>query len=137
MTEENNYNEIENNSPKIYSKRAIMAFSVFFTTIFGGVLLMQNFKDIGDKKQANIVLLFSILYTILSITIIGLINAKGSLPTLLLNIVGGVILSEYFYPKSSNANQNVNYKKIWKPLIISIIITIPFILAVIYTTINK
>jgi len=47
---------IADSNPRIYSMKAIIAFSLIFSSIFGAVLLMQNLKDIGKKKEAKIVL---------------------------------------------------------------------------------
>ena len=119
-------------NPKIYSKRAIWGFSFFFTSIFGGVLLMQNLRDIDRKKEANIVLLFSIVYTALTIYIVNIPENPTSSLSYLCNIIGGLILSEYFYKKYFPNDEPYEKKKIWKPLIISILISIPFILALFY-----
>ena len=134
MIEENNSlitDETLENDLKIYSKKAIWGFSLFFAPIFGGFLLRQNLIDIKKKKEANMVLLYSIAFTFLTILIVsGKENTTRSLPYLL-NMIWGAILSEYFYIKYF-PNENYKYKKIWKALIISIIITIPFVLAMIY-----
>jgi mRNA-degrading endonuclease RelE of RelBE toxin-antitoxin system len=131
-TKEND--ETGENTQRIYSNKAIMGFSVLFATIFGGVLLMQNHKDIGNKKIANYVLIFSILYTTMTILIINAIEIRLHSLAYLLNYIGGVILTKLFYPKYFPKEQKFKYKKIWKPLIISIIIIIPFFLAAIYAT---
>jgi hypothetical protein len=130
--DENLSYEPENN-PKIYSKRAIMGFSVFFSAIFGAVLLMQNLRDIGKKKEANVILLLSILYTAISIYIVNIPEKPTSSLSFLCNIIGGAVLSEYFYQNHFPEDEKYEKKKIWKPLIISIIITIPFFLALIYS----
>ena len=57
---------MENNLPKIYSKKAILGFSVFMSSLFGGILLYINLKDLKKDKEANIVLGVSILLTILT-----------------------------------------------------------------------
>jgi hypothetical protein len=62
--------------PKIYSKRAIWGFSIFFTPLFGGLLLTQNLKDIDKKRQANLVLIVSTLMTILAIVLIIVFDIK-------------------------------------------------------------
>ena len=123
-------------NPKIYSKMAIRGFSIFFTSIFGGVLLMQNLKDIGKRKEANMILLFSILFTAVSIYIVNIPEKPKSSLTMLCNLIGGYILSDYFYKKYFPTDDNYEKKKIWKPLIISILITIPFVLALIYSAGN-
>ena len=138
MTEENNSlitDETLENDVKIYSKKAIWGFSLFFAPIFGGFLLRQNLIDIKKKKEANIVLLYSIGFTVLTILIVSSKENITSSLTYLLNMIWGAILSEYFYIKYF-PNENYKYKKIWKALLISIIITIPFVLAMIYAPIE-
>lgn len=117
---------------KIYSKKAIYGFSVFFSSIFGGILLMQNLKDIGKRKEAKEVLIVSIVITILTILISNSINAKSS-GALLCNIIGGLLFSEFYFHKYLPKHEGYEKKKIWKPLVISIVITIPLLLAAIYS----
>ena len=139
MTEENNLQIAEQhseNTVKIYSKRAIMGFSIFFTPVFGGVLLRQNLIDYKMKKEANIALWVSIGLTALVFVITEIMPISTSTFTIVLNIIGGSILSEYFYKKYF-PNKKYEYKKIWKPLIISLIITIPLALIAIYATLNE
>jgi hypothetical protein len=124
---------ITDSYPKIYSRKAILGFSLFFSAIFGAVLLMQNLKDIGKKKEANIILLLSVIYTAITIYIVNIPEKPNSSLTFICNIVGGVILTEYFYKKSFPNDLAIEKKKIWKPLIISILITIPLVLAMIYS----
>lgn len=118
----------EDNTPKIYSRNAIWVFSVIFAPIFGGVLLRQNLIDCEKKKEANIVLLTSIAMTVLTFLIV---NNTKNVPTYILNLAWGAILTEYFFKKYF-PNENHQYKKIWKALIISVIIIIPFLLAIIH-----
>ena len=118
---------------KIYSEKAIWGFSVFFTAIFGGVLLMQNLKDIGKKKEANLILIFSIIFTIIGIYIVNIPEKPKTGLTFLINGIGGMILTKYFFKKYFPNPDDYDKKKIWKALIISIIIIIPFVLAVIYS----
>lgn len=121
-----------NHMPKIYSKKAIWGFSILFAPIFGGVLLRQNLIDTNRKKEANIILLVSIVLTMLTIIIVNIVDRKTSSLAFLLNMAWGGILTEYFFKKYF-PNDNYEYKKIWKALIISIVITIPLLLLIIYT----
>lgn len=116
---------------KIYSKKAILGFSICFAPIFGGMLLRQNLIDDNRKKEANVVLLSSIVFTVLTIIIVNSMERKASSLTYLLNMGWGAILSEYFFNKYF-PNKNYKFKKIWKALLISIAIMIPFLLAIIY-----
>lgn len=118
--------------PKIYSKRAIWGFCILFTTVFGGVLLMQNLRDTGRKKEAFLMLILSITLTVLSMIIVNLPEKPVGPLGFACNIVGGVILTEIFYKKYFLDDSIYEKKKIWKPLIISILITIPFILVLVF-----
>ena len=119
----------EDNAIKIYSKNTIWVFSVIFAPIFGGVLLRQNLIDCEMRKEANIVLLTSIAMTVFTFLIV---NNTNNVPIYILNMAWGAILTEYFFKKYFT-NDNYEYKKIWKALIISIIIIIPFLLAILYS----
>lgn len=134
MTEENNLTLTEldhENTAKIYSKKAILGFSAFFAPVFGGVLLRQNLVEDNRKKEANVVLLASIAFTVLTFLIVSVIERPAGLATYLINMGWGSILTEYFFKKYF-PNDNYQHKKIWKALLISIAIIIPFILAAIY-----
>jgi len=116
------------NAPLLYSKGAIRAFSLVFSTIFGAVLLSSN---VDDNKKKWIVIGFGVLYTALTIVIVNLIPSN-TIYVLLLNTAGGLGLTSTFWDKFVGKDTKYRSKPIWKPLIISIVITIPFLLAIIY-----
>jgi len=120
-------------NPKIYSRKAIWGFSIFFSPIFGGVLLMENLKNIDKKKAANVVLILSIAYTILTFIVVNIPEKSISALTIGFNFVGGYALSEHFFKIYIPQGENYPKKKIWKPLIISVIITLPSVLALLYS----
>ena len=121
-------------APKLYSARAIRLFSVVFTTVFGGVLLYQNLKDLGNRAAAGRVLMLSIGYTLLEMAILWNIPVqRTSSLTIGLNLIGGYALANYFLPKYIPDAENYPTKTVWKPLIISILITLPFLLALFYS----
>ena len=129
---ENSFEIEQNEIPKFYSKKAILGFSIFFSSIFGGILLMQNLKDIGMKKEAKTVLNTSIILTLLPFLLAWLMEKEVSTYTLLANIIGGVVLSEFYFGLYIPKEQIFERKKIWKPLLISLLITIPLLASVIY-----
>jgi hypothetical protein len=116
------------NAPLLYSKGAIRAFSLIFSTIFGAVLLSSN---INDNKRKWIVIGFGVIYTAMTIIILNLIP-PNTLYTLILNTAGGLGLTSTFWNKYVGQDIEYRARPIWKALIISIIITIPFLLAIIY-----
>jgi len=121
----------QNKKVRIYSMKAILGFSVFFTTIFGGVLLMQNLLNIQKKKEAYTALLVSVIITVVSIGILNLIPKTNTAFTFGINYLGGFILTQFFHKKHFPDESLYEIKKIRKALIISIIITIPFVAALI------
>ncbi|MEO9802254.1 MAG: hypothetical protein ABJF04_03355 [Reichenbachiella sp.] len=118
--------------PMVYSKTAIKGFSFFFSTIFGGVLLYRNLKSLNKDKEAYIVLGLSIVYTALTVYVVNIPERPQSSISYLLNLIGGAILAEYFFGKYLGSEKDYQKKKIWKPLIISMLISIPLLLAMFY-----
>ena len=112
--------------PLLYSKNAILGFTIFFSTIFGAVLLMQNLKEMNKPKVRNQVLIFGILYTICSTILLNYLP-KSFFTTLILNIIGYTVLSEYFWNTHLGKNLVHKNKQIWKILGISILIVFALI----------
>ena len=119
------------NAPELHSKKVIMVFSGLFSTIFGAVLLMYNMKQTDNQTGRIQVLIFGILYTIITLVVVNSLNIGGNI-ALIFNIAGGGILTEYFWNKFIG-KEFQHRKRSWiKPAIISVLITIPLILAAIY-----
>ena len=129
---ENSLEREQNEIPKFYSKKAILGFSIFFSPIFGGILLMQNLKEIGMKKEAKTVLNTSIILTVLPFLLAWLMEKEVSTYTFLVNLIGGLVLSEFYFGLYIPKEQIFESKKIWKPLLISLMITIPLLASAIY-----
>lgn len=124
---------MENNLPKIYSKKAILGFSIFLSTLFGGVLLYQNLIDAKKKKEAYIVLGISILLTAITIIIVNIPEEPKSSLAYLCGLGGGSLLSYYFVPKYFPNEEQYQKKPIWKPLIIALVIVVIFMTLIIYS----
>jgi hypothetical protein len=109
--------------PILYSKKAILGFSILFSTIFGVVLLMSNLKAMNKPKARAEVLVFGIAYTLLSFVLLDYLP-KLFFITILFNIIGYAVLTEYYWNKNLGKELQHRKKEIWKPLIISISILI-------------
>ncbi len=59
------------------------------------------------------------------------VKTKNS-PALVFNLTGLLVLFEYFFGKYFPDENTYEKKKAWKPLLISVLIIIPFLLALIY-----
>lgn len=124
---ENNESAFEESVlPVLYSKKAIQVFTIFFATLFGAILLMQNLKEMNKPKARIQVLVFAMLYAIFTAILFSYFP-KTFVLTLIFNIVGYAVLIEFFWNK--NLGKEIKYRKkpIWKPLIISIAILILFV----------
>lgn len=123
-------NEITAIPPQLYSKRVILAFSILFSTIFGAVILMSNMKKLQNTKARLQVLLFGILHSVGQVFTLNTLESTNlSLP---LNILGGVVLNEYFWNRYIGKEQEYLKKSWLKPAIISGLITIPFLLGLFF-----
>lgn len=130
-SEEFEENEITEIPPQLYSKRVITTFSLIFSTIFGAAILMSNLKKRGENKGRIQVLIFSLIYTAgIIFTVNSLSSSKYTIP---LNILGAILLNEYFWNRYLGKNIKFEKKSWIKPAIISVTVTIPFILALLYT----
>lgn len=56
-------------APELYTKKAIVVFSLLFSTIFGAALLMSNLKTLNYKKARIGALIFGFIYTLLIIIV--------------------------------------------------------------------
>lgn len=128
-----NIEEIKQNEqlPQLYSKSVIYAFSIIFSTIFGTILLMSNLKQIGNIKARLEVLIFGVIFTIGTILSLRTIEMQANFG-LPLNIIGGLILNEFYWNRYIG-KETVFKKKSWhKPALISLVICIPFVVAMLY-----
>ena len=105
--------------PILYSKKAILGFSILFSTIFGVVLLMSNLKAMNKPKARVEVLVFGIAYIFFSIVLFNYLPKTFFIP-ILFNIIGYAVLTEYYWNRNLGKDLQHRKKEIWKPLIISI-----------------
>lgn len=135
--QDTNEQQPEQQDLTIYSKWAILGFSIFFSPLIGGILLMINLRSVGFKRQGTGVLLFSVIYQFVSTAVIASVmklppnvnrialfqNTQFLIYNLVAQIIGGGILAEYFYKKYFPADQ-YKYKSVWRPLAVMLIITL-------------
>lgn len=104
--------------PTLYSKRAIQGFTIFFSTLFGAVLLMSNLKKVNKPKARMEVLFFGVAYTFLTILLLNYLP-KTFFLTMVFNLIGYAVLVEYYWNKNLGKELKHQKKQIYKPLIIS------------------
>ena len=133
LNKENPFEDFE--QPTLYSKMAILGFTLFFSTIFGVVLMMYNLKVMNKHKERTQVLIFGILYIVLSYALLEILP-KIYFITLIFNFIGYAILVEYFWNKYLGKDLQHEKKSVTKPLVISLLITVFFVVLIFAATTN-
>ncbi len=113
---------------RLYTPNAIVGFSIFFSLLFGAILLATNIRETNNRRGSWVVIGFSIVYMAVEVTLFQLY--KNSTLTLGLNLIGALILNFYFWPKYIGFGRAYEAKPIWRALLISILIILPLILIV-------
>jgi hypothetical protein len=122
---------------KLYSGRAIRAFSMLFTAIVGGVMTARNLKDIGQPKAARKALWGSIVYAVAMIWLQTYLHITSGGPVFPF-VVGyaGAMGLEAYSKQFTEKQAEFPAKSIWKPLLICLVITSPLLVFVIYRLIH-
>jgi hypothetical protein len=126
------YNIVDNeNAPVLYSRKAIYFFTVFCSVFFGGTLMFLNLKKLKNKQGQLIVAIYTILYGVISFTILAQFE-RSTILTLIVSMIGAFPLYNYFLAKYIGRATEYKPKPIWIPLIIALMIlalfTIVFLL---------
>ncbi|TRO64531.1 hypothetical protein [Christiangramia sabulilitoris] len=117
--------------PRLYSKTLILVFSGVFSILFGAALLLSNLKRQEEKKGMMQVAIFVLIYVIGIVYTLQSMKSGANL-TLPLNLVGALFLNEYFWNRYIGS-ETAYEKKSWvKPALISLAISIPAFLALLY-----
>ena len=116
---ETNFVSEEEALVSLYSRSAVFGFSIFFSTIFGSILLMINLRRLGEKRKGFEILLLGIAYAILSSVLVDLAGANLVL-SLVLNVLGGYLMSTYFWAKYIGLEFSHEKQSILIPLILGI-----------------
>lgn len=112
-------------APLLYPKWSIWVISVLFTPLFGGIMMAMNFKRAEKPKQVTIVLAFSVIFTIVAFLSADFIQSQSSTSrnwTNLINIMGAVVLGQYFWNVQIGETFKYRKRSPLLPFIISIAI---------------
>ncbi|HZX57929.1 MAG TPA: hypothetical protein VFE54_04365 [Mucilaginibacter sp.] len=136
------FEEQENLQPQqppiaIYSKWAILGFSIFFSPFIGCILMMLNLRAIGKPKVGYLVVILGIVYVfiaeIILLKLLGIpfasvtpqklmANPKTIYYSKALDILGAAILTEYFFRRYFQDDQYES-KSIWVPLLVMLLLS--------------
>ncbi len=107
---------------------------MIFSAIVGGILLAQNFRDVGQPKAARVALLGGVGYTALMVWLASLLPARmggGNSIGLIIGLIGGVGLNVYF-EKIIPDKDAFPAKSIRKSLLICLLVFVPIVAFIIY-----
>lgn len=133
-------NEIHPEKPvvAIYSKWAILGFSIFSSPLVGSILLMLNLRWTGRKTTGYMILLFGLAYNFMATIALSylipkpkgnanmqqiLSNPKAIAYTLAFYVLGGAVLTEAFFKKYFPIN-DYQRRSIIAPLLILILLSL-------------
>lgn len=115
------YNVVDNeNVPVLYSRKAIYFFTVFCSVFFGGTLMFLNLRKMKNKQGQISVAIYSILYGVISWTILGQFE-RNTIATLIVSMIGSFPLYNFFWEKYVGRETEYKAKSIWIPLTIALI----------------
>lgn len=124
------YNIVQSeDAVKLYSRQAILAFSILFSVLAGGILTAINAKKMGSKKGAWISVLYSILYIFVFLLILSPFKTNTGI-TFFVNGIGGLGLSNIIWGKYIGKETQYKPKAIWIPLIVCLFMVIIMVWAI-------
>jgi hypothetical protein len=110
------------NAPELYLPRTIAGVSVLSSPIYGSIFFSMNLHRLGKIRYSIPVILFSVLW----IAIIDFIIPENSktIPFYLWNMIGGVILQYFFWPRFIGKDTKYRKRSGVVPYVIAIIINV-------------
>ncbi|GAB3237522.1 hypothetical protein GCM10027346_29190 [Hymenobacter seoulensis] len=125
---------VETTKLPLYSALAIRIFSFLFSPIAGGLMLAQNFRDVGRPDAARKVIWGTIGIVAVAIVLLSALPGRqvgGSGFNVAFGIGGGIALNAYFDRIVEN-KELFPAKKIWKPLLICLAVFTPLLIGLFY-----
>ncbi len=104
--------------PELFSHISIFWFTLLFNTIFGGAMLAYNLNKINKKAQTQ-VYAFTALYTVLGMLAVSVIQL-GALFPFIYNLVGALILRDYFWKRFVPFGMKFRVKSSQTPFLIGL-----------------
>jgi len=113
----------DGNLPVLYSQTAILGFTIFFSPIFGGIMLAMNAARLRKPNIWQIILLSLVLA--IGGGLISWYVFPASLAGILIPVGSGLLLSELVWNRFIGKGLPYLHRKILVPLLIALAITLP------------
>lgn len=105
---------------RLFSKLAIVLFSIFGSTLFGAVLFSDNLRQIGLGKKSFSPIVFALVYNFLVSRIIQ--QFQVPIAIFPLNFVGGVVLAFVFWKELIGEEEDFKTRPVWGPLMVIVLL---------------
>jgi hypothetical protein len=117
--------DLSEQQPELYSKKAIEVFSVLVAPIFGSVMFAMNLKRLNRSEGIIPVISFGVLY--FAFVIYFGENVSDKVPVHIWNGGGTLVFHYYFWKKYIGDEVKFRKRKTWKPIILTTFIIVFFV----------
>ncbi len=114
-------------APYLYSKRAIVVFSILFSVLFGSVMLAINVSKTQNITKALLVVLYGFGFTMVTVMIAENYNLNTGL-SFVFGYVGAYSMDLIFWKNYIGSSTLYRAKPVWIPLIVAFVMAIPLII---------
>lgn len=104
--------------PRFYSKWGIGGLTLILSPFFGCILFSYNLREIGKGKLSPYFIIIGMFWTFIFKKLTEGILGNDLFQFLLSNLVGGLILTFYFWDKFFIDYPTYQTKPVWKPLLV-------------------
>ncbi len=108
--------------PVLFNRIAIITFSFFLSTLFGGILYAQNLWSTDNRRSIAPIMLFCLAWNLVIMQLVSKYTSNSLLTFILPNIVGGILLAFPFWNYHFKDVTSYVNKKVWGPLLIVLIL---------------
>jgi len=112
----------EESKSLLYSKLTVFLFSIFGSVFFGAILYSMNLKVVDKKVKSYVPILFAVVYNLLFNNVANRIGINPILSLLLINSIGGLILTKLFWKEQIPVNFSFENRSVINPLILIVLI---------------
>lgn len=127
--DKNNFIE-DPDAPLLFSRRAIYGFSVFFSVVFGSIMLAINVSKTAGKGKAVLVVLFGLVYTVVTILIAETLKLNSGLGVVI-SLLGAVLIETLFWNRFIGNATLYRKRPIWVPLAIAVVLAAGLIFVIV------
>ena len=105
---------------RLFSKLAIILFSIFGSTLFGAVLLSDNLRQLNLGKKSIGPIVFALIYNLMVSRII----QQFEIPIAIfpLNFIGGIVLAFVFWKELIGEEEQFKDRPVWGPLVVVVVL---------------